>query len=84
MRRASRARVDSSQVPAATRRIHLDGPLEVPIYPLADLVAGQEIPGPAIVESPTTTVLLRTGDVVVVTPLGWLDIRVGGRGGADG
>ncbi len=65
--------------PATRRQIHLDGPVEVPIFALADVVAGQEIPGPAIVESPTTTVLLRPGDNAEVTPLGWLDIGVAGR-----
>ncbi len=63
--------------PAQRRQIHLDGWREVPIYRLGDLVAGQAVAGPAIVESATTTVLLRPGDRAVVTPLGWLDIQVG-------
>ena len=62
----------------STRRIHLDGALEAPIFALDRLAAGQQIPGPAIVESPTTTVLLRPGDTATVTPLGWLDIQVNG------
>jgi len=34
------------------------------------------VAGPAIVESATTTVLLRPGDRATVTPQGWLDIAV--------
>ncbi len=33
--------------------------------------------GPAIFESPTTTVVVRDGERVLVTPHGWLDIRLG-------
>jgi hypothetical protein len=33
--------------------------------------------GPAIFESPTTTVLVREGERVNVTPHGWLDIAPG-------
>ena len=36
------------------------------------------IEGPAIVESATTTVLLRPGDLARTTSIGWLDIAVGG------
>jgi hypothetical protein len=34
-----------------------------------------------VIESATTTVLLRAGDCATVTPLGWLDIAVGGTRG---
>jgi N-methylhydantoinase A len=40
------------------------------------LAEGQELKGPAIVESATTTVLLRAGERALVTPQGWLDIRL--------
>jgi hypothetical protein len=33
--------------------------------------------GPALFESATTTVLVREGEQVRVTPHGWLDIRLG-------
>ena len=33
--------------------------------------------GPALFESPTTTVLVREGERVSVTPHGWLDIPLG-------
>jgi len=59
-----------------TRRIHLGTWREVPVYDLEDLAPAQAIPGPAIIESPTTTVLMRDGDTATVTPFGWLDIAV--------
>ena len=65
--------------PAAScdaRRVWLDGWRELPVHDLDTLVPGQRIEGPAIVESATTTVLLRSGDSVSTTPHGWLDIRI--------
>jgi N-methylhydantoinase A len=62
--------------PTGTRRIHIGGWIEVPVYALDALVPGQAIAGPAIVESAMTTVLLRPGNSAVVTPHGWLDISV--------
>ena len=38
---------------------------------------GDELKGPALFESATTTVLVREGEHVRVTPHGWLDIRLG-------
>jgi N-methylhydantoinase A len=49
---------------------------EVPVYDLDALASDQTIQGPAVVEATTTTVLLRPGDRALVTPLGWLDIRM--------
>ncbi|TMI77940.1 MAG: hydantoinase/oxoprolinase family protein, partial [Bacillati bacterium ANGP1] len=63
--------------PAGRRRAYLDGWAEVPVYPWDALPAGSEIPGPALFESATTTVLARPGERVQVTPHGWLDIRLG-------
>jgi N-methylhydantoinase A len=48
----------------------------VPAYAFDHLAPGQEIDGPAIVESAMTTILLRPGERAVTTPLGWLDIAV--------
>ena len=62
--------------PTARRRIHLDGWIEAPVYDFDAVARGQAIDGPAIVESATTTVLLRRGDRATVTPEGWLDIVV--------
>ncbi|HLI14016.1 MAG TPA: hydantoinase/oxoprolinase family protein [Alphaproteobacteria bacterium] len=58
------------------RRIHLGAWREVPVYDWDALGAGREISGPALIETETTTVLLREGDRLAVNALGWLDIRV--------
>ncbi len=59
------------------RQIYLQGWRRVPAFEFSALMPGQIINGAAIVESPTTTVLLRDGDVATVTSQGWLDIAVG-------
>jgi len=64
-------------VAPARRRVWLGGWVEVPVHKIDGLAVGQEVPGPAIFESATTTVLLREGEGVTVTPRGWLDIRTG-------
>lgn len=63
--------------PRAMRRVHLGSWREVGVYDLEALAPGQVIEGPAVVESATTTVMLRQGDVATVTAFGWLDIAVG-------
>ncbi|HXH83401.1 MAG TPA: hydantoinase/oxoprolinase family protein, partial [Candidatus Tectomicrobia bacterium] len=73
---------DGARRPAAAaapsrRRVYLDGWREVPLYRMQGLAAGQELPGPALVESATTTVLLREREQATVTPEGWLDVRLG-------
>jgi N-methylhydantoinase A len=62
--------------PVSRRRIHLGGWIEAPVYDFDRVAPGQGIDGPAVVESATTTVLLRPGDRAQVTPEGWLDIAV--------
>ena len=69
-------RMDAA-APKAHRRIHLGGWVEVPVFEFAALAAGQMLAGPAIVESDTTTVLLRPADTARFDPRGWLDISVG-------
>jgi N-methylhydantoinase A len=64
-------------VPRSRRRIHLGKLEEAPVYALDDLGPGQTIDGAAIIESATTTVLLRQGDRAKTTELGWLDIEIG-------
>ncbi|MED6312102.1 MAG: hydantoinase/oxoprolinase family protein, partial [Pseudomonadota bacterium] len=65
-------------VPAVgTRQVYLDGWVEAAVFASADLHAGPEFEGPAIVEADTTTVLLLPGDKARVTEMGWLDISVG-------
>jgi N-methylhydantoinase A/oxoprolinase/acetone carboxylase beta subunit len=46
------------------------------VYDLDTLPPGHEVKGPAIFESATTTVLARNGERALVTPHGWLDIRL--------
>ena len=60
----------------AHRRIYIEGWIDAPIYDLDILPAGQTIAGPAVIESETTTALLRRGDRATVTPQRWLDIAV--------
>ena len=68
--------VGKSTAPRTHRRVYLQVWRDVPVFDIETLVAAQVIEGPAIVESETTTVLLRAGDRAQVTPFGWLDIRV--------
>jgi N-methylhydantoinase A len=64
----------------ATRSIYLDGgAVAAPVFDFDTLAPGQEIAGPAIVESAMTTVLLRPGDIATATELGWLEILVKAR-----
>lgn len=64
--------------PRAERKVYMGGKwLQTPVYDFDALAPGQEISGPAIVESETTTVVLRPSDVAVTTPFRWLDIKVG-------
>jgi N-methylhydantoinase A len=66
--------------PRGVRKIYLGGWVETPVYDFDALAPGQTIAGPAVVESPMTTILLRAGDTATVTPRGWLDIQVPLRG----
>jgi N-methylhydantoinase A len=61
---------------AARRRVYLGDWVDVPVFRLDELPAGWETKGPALLESATTTVLLREGERLSVTPHGWLDIRL--------
>ena len=62
--------------PWGERDVCFDDWVVAPVYRFAALAPGQGIGGPAVVESATTTVLLRPGDRARVTPRGWLDIAV--------
>lgn len=62
--------------PVRSRRVFLDGWTAVPVFAFAALAAGQVIAGPAVVESDTTTVLLRPGNHARYDARGWLDIAV--------
>ena len=64
--------------PAAPRRrrVYLGRWMEIPVHDMDGLAEGQEVKGPAIFESATTTVLIRARERAVVTRQGWLDIRL--------
>ena len=63
--------------PTGERRIYLGQWREVPIYDFDALAPDQAIEGPAVIESATTSVLLRSGDRLRTTAFGWLDVEVG-------
>src|SRR5579864_4008848 len=71
---------DLSAAPAAApggeRPIYLEDWVTAPVYRFDALAPAQTIAGPSIIESATTTVLLRPRDAARVTAQGWLDISV--------
>jgi N-methylhydantoinase A len=75
-RAPSQGRRRAAARPRSRRRIYLDRWQEVPVFDLDRLAPGETVAGPAIVEAPTTSVLLRTNERAAVTSLEWLDIRV--------
>jgi N-methylhydantoinase A len=66
--------VDSE--PKSRRQIYLGHWTSVPVFDFLTLAADQRIQGPAIVESDTTTVLLRPGDTARFDRRGWLDVTI--------
>ncbi|TCZ57822.1 hydantoinase/oxoprolinase family protein [Roseicella aquatilis] len=63
--------------PSGQRRIRLGGTeVAAPVHRFEALAPGQELHGPALVESATTTVLLRPGDAARMEARGWLEIAV--------
>jgi N-methylhydantoinase A len=58
------------------RRAYLGRWMEVPVHDMDALPPGQEIKGPAIFESATTTVVIRADERALVTAQGWLDIAI--------
>ncbi|HYB40486.1 MAG TPA: hydantoinase/oxoprolinase family protein [Candidatus Methylomirabilis sp.] len=73
----ARSSLAATPVTARSRRVRLERWVDVPVYDLGALPPGHEVKGAAIFESPTTTVLIRAGERALVTPEGWLDIRLG-------
>ena len=59
------------------RRAYLGRWMEVPVHDMDALAPGQEVKGPALFESATTTVVIRQDERAVVSPEGWLDIAIG-------
>jgi len=74
---AEQSRRVSAPAAPRSRRVYLERWLEIPVYDMDGLPPGQEFKGPAIFESATTTVLIRSRERAVVTAEGWLDIRLG-------
>jgi len=68
--------------PKGRRQVYLRHWTDVPVFDFPALGAGQRIVGPAVVESDTTTILLRPGDTAGFDPRGWLDITVANPRGA--
>jgi N-methylhydantoinase A len=63
--------------PLGERQIYLGKWCHVPVYGFDTLASGQRVDGPAVIESATTSVLLRQADRALTTPLGWLEVEVG-------
>lgn len=59
-----------------SRRVFLQEWTDVPVMALHGLAADQHMKGPLLLESETTTVLIRAGDSARFDQRGWLDIRV--------
>ena len=58
------------------RHIYLSGWQDVSVFDLESLLPGATVSGPAIIESATTTIVLRKGDEAVISSNLWLDISV--------
>jgi N-methylhydantoinase A len=63
--------------PKGMRHAYVGEWRDIPVYAMDDLAPNHHVVGPAIVESRTTTILLRPSDHATVTATGWLDIEVG-------
>lgn len=59
------------------RRVFVDGRFrDVPVYSGPDLLPGQKVEGPAIIEEPFTTVVLYPGHVAELNPRNTYEIRI--------
>ncbi len=63
--------------PQGARPIFLGALLDAPVWRLEALADTQAVDGPALIESATTTVLLRPGDRARLDGRGWLTLEVG-------
>jgi N-methylhydantoinase A len=62
--------------PKTQRRIYLDVWTQVPVFDFPTLAPDQTVNGPAIIESETTTILLRPTDTARFDPRSWLDVTI--------
>ncbi len=72
---------EDTPVPAAAgapsaRRVFLGAWMDVPVFQFDRLAEARPITGPALVEAPATTVLLRAGDRAWYDSRRWLDVAV--------
>jgi len=61
-----------------------DGPLETPQFRAGDFAPGHDIPGPALIQEPTTTVVVYPGWTATVTPTGDYLLTAGPADRAEG
>jgi N-methylhydantoinase A len=73
---------DSGPVPLRTRRawFGLEESLETPVHLGAEIAAEQVLEGPALIEEPTTTIVLHPGMRARLSPLGNYVVDVGTQG----
>lgn len=62
--------------PHSRRRIYLGTWIEVPVYTTASLAPGMRLEGPAILESPFTTILVEPGDRASVDRYGGIELHI--------
>jgi N-methylhydantoinase A len=62
--------------PKGRRTVYLGGWTDVAVFDFAALAADQCVVGPAVIESDTTTVLLRAGDTARFDRRGWLEVAL--------
>ena len=72
----------NAAAPVGSRRVYMGEWLDAPTYTADQLPAGAEIPGPAILESEFTTILVSPGDRATVDTMGGVELTV--NLGADG
>ncbi len=75
---AAAGRAQAQAAAKGRRLVHLGDWVDVPVFDFSALAADQIVVGPAIVESDTTTVLLRGRDTARFDARGWLDIALAG------
>ena len=78
---AAPAAARAPAAPKSRRHVFLGFWADIPVYDFAALAPDQTVSGPAIVESDTTTVLLRGTETARFDPRGWLDISLPGGTG---
>ena len=74
--RTARAGGVTPVVAKSHRQVFLGAWIDLPVFDFSALAPGQTIQGPAIIESDTTTVLLRAQEVGRFDERGWLDVAL--------